>query len=187
MYENRLKKDEWHVETVALKTAQEMVERFHYARGGSNTATYRHGLFRNGSDICMGIAWWIPPTKSAAHATYPKNWLGVLALSRLAIHPDVPKNACSFLLARSVKMIDRGRWPCLVTYADEWQGHSGSIYRACNWNYVGKTKPEAVFVKAGRMVARKAGPKTRTKAEMSELGAELKGRFAKHKYVNINE
>lgn len=82
-------------------------------------------------------------------------------------------------------LIDRLRWPCLVTYADEWQGHTGTIYRATNWQYVGLTKPEATFVHNGRMVARKAGPKTRTRSEMEAMGAEMVGRFAKHKFVHI--
>ena len=166
-----------------------MVERYHYARGASNTATYLHGLFRRAASFwdtdCLGVAWWIPPTKSAARATYPTDWRGVLALSRLVIAPDVPKNGCTFLLARSRNLIDRQRWPALVTYADEWQGHTGTIYRADNWRDVGRTAPEATFVKDGRMIARKAGPKTRTRAEMEALGAVMIGRFAKRKYVHI--
>jgi hypothetical protein len=66
----------------------------------------------------------------------------VLCLSRLAILPDVPANACSFLLARSRRLIDDKAWPCLVTYADEWRGHTGAIYRADNWQYEGLTRPE---------------------------------------------
>jgi hypothetical protein len=186
-YADRLKRTEWEVRTVPLSTCQEITVQHHYAQGGSNTATYRHGLFHVGSDVCQGIAWWIPPTKSAALATYPTNWYGVLSLSRLVILPGVPKNACSFLLGQSIKLIDRARWPCLVTYADTWQGHTGGIYKATNWQFVGMTKPEAVFVKNGRMLARKAGPHTRTRREMEALGAVLIGRYAKAKFVLILE
>jgi hypothetical protein len=188
MYGDRLRKENWEVRPVVLEIAQRLVELYHYAGGGSNTATYCHGLFRVGefwNYNCKGVAWWIPPTKSAALATYPENWKGVLSLSRLVIVPDVPKNAASYLLGASMRMIDRERWPCLVTYADEWQGHNGTIYKATNWQYMGLTAPEATFVKAGRMVARKAGPHTRTREEMKELGAQLVGRFAKHKFIHI--
>jgi len=187
-YVGRLRAKEWEVHTVALETCRRLVECYHYAGGGSNTATYRHGLFPKGAIFdadCRGIAWWIPPTKSAALATYPRNWQGVLSLSRLVIVPGVPKNAASFLLGASMRLIDRERWPCLVTYADEWQGHTGGIYRATNWTYMGKTKPEAVYVLDERMIARKAGPHTRTKQEMLDMGCELVGRFSKHKYVHI--
>lgn len=175
----------WEVRTVPLTICRELVEAHHYARGGSNTATYRHGLFMRGIDVCLGVAWWIPPTKSAALATYPLNWRGVLNLSRLVIAPGVPKNAATFLLSRSRKLIDREKWPCLVTYADEWRGHTGAIYELDNWAPTGRTAPEATFTLDGRMIARKAGPKTRTRADMAALGAVMVGRFAKRKYVRL--
>jgi hypothetical protein len=185
-YDGRLRKGEWSVRQISLAVCQDLVEKHHYSGGGSNTATYRHGLFRIDQPARIrGIAWWIPPTKAAAQATYPIDWQGVLALSRLAIDPDVPKNAATFLLARSRKLIDRKRWPCLVTYADEWQGHDGLIYRLDGWQEMGRTSPEATWVKDGRLIARKAGPNTRTKAEMEALGAEMIGYFSRIKFVRI--
>jgi len=163
-----------------------MVSQQHYSRGGSNTATYRHGLYRLDDFFTLyGIAWWIPPTRSAAEATYPQNWEGVLALHRLVVDPEVPTNGASFLIGASMRMIDRKRWPCLVTYADEWQGHTGAIYRATNWTYAGRTMPESQWILKGRAVSRKAGPTTRTTSEMKSIGAEKIGRFAKHKFVHI--
>jgi len=187
--EERLRKGDWLVRDVPLPVARSLVEREHYAKGGSNTRVYTHGLFRNEDifdDQCAGVAWWIPPTKSSAQKTYPPNWRGVLSLSRLVIIPDTPKNACSFLLSRSMKAIDRVKWPCLVTYADDWRGHTGAIYKACGWDYVGLTDKQPVWVRNGIMVARKAGPKTRTFEEMKALGAELVGSFRKHKFTHID-
>lgn len=185
-YSLRLRKEDYEVRPVSLEVAAEMVGRFHYAKGGSNTRTYVHGLFKRGDfwdTECRGVAWWLPPTKSAALATYPENWNGVLALSRLVIRPDVPKNACSFLLSRSVRLIDRNRWPCLVTYADTWRGHTGGIYRAAGWKYLGLTGEEETYTLNGVMISRKAGPKTRTRDEMIALGAIPHGKHAKHKFV----
>lgn len=185
----RLHKKDWEVRTVPLLVAQELVRKYHYSKGGANTATYRHGLFKKGSDECVGVAWWIPPTKGAALATWHGPFTEVLALSRLAIAPEVPKNAAVFLMMNSVKLIKKAkRFKCLVTYADDWQGHVGTIYKAGGWEYRGKTAPEATWVKPdGQMVARKAGPKTRTKAEMLALGYIMKGRFSKHKYRYVLE
>lgn len=177
---------EWEVAPVEIDRAHELVRDFHYAKGASNTAVYLHGLYPVGwhwYSQCVGVAWWIPPTLHAAKATYPSNPGGVLVLSRLAIDPDVPRNACSFLLAGSRRLIDSERWPCLVTYADEWQGHTGAIYRADNWQYAGRTKPERGYVINERMTARKAGGKTRTHAQMLALGAECVGAHAKHKFI----
>jgi hypothetical protein len=188
--DNKLRKSEWEVRPVCIATARRIVVKYHYAAGASNTATYLHGLFRKGDifdEQCVGVAWWIPPTKSAAEATYPQRWQGVLCLSRLVIEPAIPKNACSFLLSRSRKLIKRSVWPCLVTYADEWQGHTGAIYKADNWHYVGRTKPERSYQVGGRMTARKAGGRTRTHAEMLELGATCVGSFVKHKFIHVGE
>lgn len=168
-----------------MQTARRIINKHHYAKGASNTAVYIHGLFPAKAfwnNDCRGVTWWIPPTKSAAIATYPENWRGVLSLSRMAIMPETPKNACTFLLSRSTKLIDPEKWPCLVTYADQWRGHTGGIYKAANWEYVGTTNPEAVYTRNGRMVSRKAGPKTRTRKEMEELGCRSEGKHAKHKY-----
>lgn len=177
-----LRADEWEVKDVPLSTARTLVTLFHYAAGGSNTRVATHGLFRRGSDECLGVAWWIPPTKTAAFATYPADWQAVLSLSRLVIAPGVPTNAATFLLSRSRKMLP-SRWRCLVTYADQWRGHTGAIYKADNWVPAGTTKPERTYVLNGRMIARKAGPKTRTHAEMLALGAEMAGSHAKYKFV----
>lgn len=184
-FSGRLRASEWEVRPVDIWTARRLVERYHYAKGASNTATFLHGLFLAGSfwnEDCQGVAWWIPPTRSAAEASYHARWQGVLALSRLAIVPGVPKNACTFLLARSVRMIPKSDWPCLVTYADQWRGHEGTIYRAANWEYCGLTGAEATYVRNGVMTARKAGGRTRTHAEMLALGCDYVGRHAKHKF-----
>lgn len=187
-YSERLRSSDWTVRDVEISVARRMVEKFHYAAGASNTATYLHGLFRAGDvfqEQCVGVAWWIPPTRSAAEATYPEDWRKVLSLSRLVICPDTPKNACTFLLARSRRLVDRKLWPCLVTYADEWRGHTGTIYKADNWQYLGLTKAERTYQIDGRMVSRKAGGKTRTHAEMLALGALMIGSFRKHKFVHL--
>lgn len=180
-----LKKKEYFVKAISLAVCQEMVKEFHYAKGGSNTAVATHGLFHvNNPDKCLGVAWWLPPTKSAALANYPPNWKAVLSLSRLVILPEMPQNAASFLIAGSIRLIKQDkRWEYLLTYADSYRNHVGTIYRATNWNFLGETKPQAVWVNSeGRMIARKAGPRTRTKSEMQQLGYTLLGEFSKYRY-----
>lgn len=117
-------------------------------------------------------------------ATYPDNWRGVLSLHRLVVHPTVPTNGASFLISQSIRLVRQDkRWECLVTYADQGRGHTGAIYKATNWEYVGVTAKHAQWVDptTGRYVA-KLSTRTRTKKEMEELGYEVIGRFAKHKY-----
>lgn len=182
---DHLRKGDHEVRTVDLSVARALVEAHHYSRGGSNTATFRHGLFRiDDPERCLGVAWWIPPTKAAAQSVDPA-WQQVINLTRLVVIPGVPTNAASYLLGRSIALIRRdGRFKTLLTYADEGQGHTGAIYRATNWDYLGIRPGDPVYVTAdGRHVARKAGGRTRTNAEMLELGYSNTGRTRKHKFV----
>ncbi len=176
------------VENVGLADCAALVAEHHYAAGGSNTATFRHGLRHVDWIGLLGAAWWIPPTRSAAEARFPEgDWRRVLVLSRLVVVPEVPTNAASFLIGRSVRAIRKsGKWDCLLTYADEWQGHTGTIYRATNWEYLGLTAAESTWVTPeGQMVARKAGPKTRTIAEMESLGYRRVGKFRRHAFRKV--
>lgn len=185
MTEARLRKHEWRVGPARFAAARALVEQHHYARGGSNTFVYLHGLYRIGGDELQGLVWWLPPTRVACESVNKADWKKVLSLTRMVILPGVPKNAASFLLARSVRAIkNEGRFVSLVTYADESQGHDGGVYRAANWTYVGRTGPYPRWVDpaTGRQVAPKATV-NRTKAAMEALGYEKQGDFYKHKFV----
>jgi hypothetical protein len=183
---NGLRKHDWIVRDCTLAQAKILVEHYHYSGGGSNTRTFAHGLFRKDDpDTPRGVAWWIPPTKSAA-LSVDENWMQVINLTRLVIEPGAPTNAASFLLGQSMRMIEAdGRYKTLLTYADEGQGHTGSIYRATNWIYLGSKMGDPVWINpdTGRHVARKAGPKTRKSSEMIALGYVNTGRTVKHKFI----
>lgn len=164
--------------------ARAFVIAHHYSKGASNTGTHFHGLFRRGSDDLLGVACWLPPTKVAAESVNREHWRRVLSLSRLAVRPDVPRNAASFLMAASIRAIkSEGKWVSLVTYADTFKGHTGAIYRATNWAYVGLSKGSPRWEdETGRQVARKS-TKSRNDAEMRALGLRMVGTFGKHKFV----
>lgn len=161
-----------------------MVIEHHYSRGGSNTFVYVDGLYRRSDNRLSGVAWWLPPTRVACESVNREHWKRVLSLTRLVILPDVPSNAASFLLSKSTRSIQRdGRFVSLVTYADESQGHTGTIYRAANWQYVGRTGPYPRWLdQTGKQVAAKATT-NRTKAMMEAMGHVKQGSFYKHKYV----
>lgn len=184
MSERLFNRKEWEVREISIATARHLVQENHYAGSATNTRVYTHGLYEKGYGNCSGVAWWLPPTKAAAINTFPEgDWKCVLSLTRLVILPGVPRNACSFLLSRSVKMIDKAKWKCLVTYADTWREHTGIIYRASNWEYLGLTKPTPVFVdEYGRMMGRKRGAKNLTVQQLNKQGFKSQGNFAKHKF-----
>lgn len=165
----------WIVATVPLHgEADALIRVLHYSRSCPNTSTYRHGLYAVADGFfapLRGVALWIPPTKTAAQALAGDDWQGVLSLSRLVVAPEVPTNGASFLLGRSMRQIDRKRWPVLVTYADTNQGHTGAIYKATNWREDGSVPAGDTWrTPDGQLVGRKRGAFTRTAGEMRAMG-----------------
>lgn len=181
-----IRKADYLVEGIPFKMASSLVREYHYAQGSANTAIYRHGLFHKEDPmVCLGAAMWMTPTRRAAESV-SEDWKRVLTLSRLVVVPDMPTNSASFFLARSIAIIRRdGRFDTLVTYADEGRGHTGAIYRATNWTYVGINAGDPVFIhpETGRQFGRKTTGRSRTTAEMYELGYEKSGITRKHKFV----
>lgn len=161
----------------------------HYAHGASNTSTYRHGLYRRDSwpfrgDL-LGVALWIPPTRAAAETVAGDGWQGVMCLSRFAVVDEAPHNAESYLLGRSMRLIDRRRWPVLLTYADTAEGHVGTIYKATNWECLGPVPAGDTWVGPdGAMRGRKRGGHTLTARDMEALGFVRRPNEPKIKYVH---
>lgn len=185
----RLQKNEWCVMPIPSHgEAKQLITKWHYSKGVANTSTYRHGLYRKSDGVLTGEAWgvalWIPPTKNAA-LSVSDNWQGVLALSRLCVSPDAPPNAASFLIGGSMKLIDRQRWPVLLTYADTFHGHTGAIYKATNWIELGPVAAGDTWVdQTGRQMGRKRGGRTLTAQEMREQGFTRLPLMPKIKFVH---
>ena len=170
-----VRRRDWAVHTIPTHgEAVRLITAWHYSGGAPNTSTYRHGLYRADQVLhgdAHGIALWIPPTRRAVVAGTDAPWQGVLALSRLVVDPDLPTNAASLLLGWSMRLVDRDRWPTLVTYADTGHGHTGAIYRATNWECQGPVPAGDVWVDAaGRQRGRKRGGRTMTVADMVAAG-----------------
>lgn len=107
----------------------------HHGYGGAGTAAvYAFGIYEH-DRIVAAYAWQPPPPASAQSVckTCPH---GVLSLSRMVAVPHEERrlNHVSRPLRHQMKrLIDRTRWPVLVTYSDEGQGHTGHVYKCSGW------------------------------------------------------
>jgi hypothetical protein len=189
---DKLRARDWRVERVEHRLVRQFMRAEHYAGGAGNTSVFAHGLVPAVGGELRGAAVWLPPMRPAAqyvarHLDVPVD--RVLCLSRLAVHPDVPTNGASFLMGRAIRDIRRdGRWDALVTWADTRLGHTGAIYRATNWTYMGTTRPRRLWVDAtGRLMSTRAGrPHARrnlTKAECEARGWVQTAPSWKHRFV----
>lgn len=182
-----LRSSDWDVWSIPTHgEALQLIRMWHYSQSGPNTSVCRHGLYRNITLTTLhGVALWLPPTRAAGEAVAGDDWRGVLSLSRLVVDPDVPTNGASFLLGRSMRLIDRDRWPVLVTYADTNQGHTGAIYKATNWLEHGPVPAGDVWeLPDGSLCGRKRGAKSLTVAEMKAMGAVRRPSAPKIRFVH---
>lgn len=63
----------------------------------------------------------------------------VVELTRLWLADGMPKNSESRVISIALRAIKKkpGRFRAVLSYADEQEGHTGTIYQATNWRYMG--------------------------------------------------
>ena len=186
MIDEYLVASEWATVPCSQADAVSFIEQEHYAQGAPNTSVSRMALVAaDNPDKIKGVALWLPPTRNAALSVNRENPRGVLALSRLCIAPDVPRNGASFLLGRSMAAIDRSVWPTFLTYADTREGHTGAIYRATNWTCLGEVKGSDAWAdQLGQRRGRKRGGRNLSVVEMKDLGFIRLPTMPKIKFVH---
>ncbi len=122
------------VKTIKNQECKEWFLRKHYAKRIPSTS-YAFGLYQNSSLI--GVCSFGRPmspalTKGAFNGLYQDTFL---ELNRLVINEGANKNALSFFVSRSLKLLPKPN--VIVSYADTSQHHHGYIYQATNWIYTG--------------------------------------------------
>lgn len=185
-----LRRGEWLTRAIEHAEAVAAIEAWHYAQGAPNTSVARAGLFKaKDPTTLLGVAMWLPPTKNAAASVAGREWRRVLSLTRFVIADEVPTNGASFLLGAAMQQVDRARWPWLLSYADSAHGHTGAIYRATNWTYLGPWDAGDTWVHAatGEQRGRKRGGKNLSADEMRSLGFERQDQAVKHKFVHYRK
>ena len=66
-------------------------------------------------------------------------------LIRLWVHPDAPANTASYVVSRSFKLLPL-EVSLIVSFADSGQGHSGYVYQALNFYYLGMSNEGIRYV-----------------------------------------
>jgi hypothetical protein len=125
---------------VPLAKVRALFEAHHGYKSVSASATYCFGVFED-SEPVVAYAWQ-PPPPGAAKSVCPEAPQGVLSLSRMVAVPrkDRRLRHISKPLRRQMNhLIDRTRWPVLITYSDEGQvndkgePHNGFVYECSGW------------------------------------------------------
>ncbi len=129
-----MKKPSYRLIQCQLVDVEDLIKEFHAYGSTANTCTYAFAVLERQRPVAAYL--WMPPAPGAAKSVCREAPFGVLALSRMVAVPRSERelNHVSKPLRRQMKsLIDRTRWPVLVTYSDESLNHTGHVYKCSGW------------------------------------------------------
>lgn len=155
---------------VTLAEVRHLFERYHAYAGVTAIATYCFAVFEDGVPVAAFT--WSPATPGAASAVCPEEPGAVLALTRMVAIPRAERrmqHISKALRQQARFMIDRTRWPVLITYSDEGLGHCGHVYKCAGWQRTDRNLRPQYVNAAGARVSTYAGGECST-AGLTKVG-----------------
>ena len=109
----------------------------------------------------------------------------VCELVRVAL--DKHKNPVSKIVSYCLKKIkkDFPNLKAIISYADPRQNHTGKIYQAMNWIYLGVTTPAIHFMKNGKFYHSRTINQQRQDNENYDMSLFTRIKTNKHKYIYL--
>jgi hypothetical protein len=176
-------------------TVRKFLHKWHYSDYVNVQAKEVFGLFRNGTVVpeLVGVCIYTRPAGPTAGQKYfPQDPTKCLELRRLCLIDDTPKNAESFFISRTIKWLKKNTdWKFIISYADPEQGHTGVIYRAANFKYLGETLPgssllvdgKAFHIRTLSMLDRPYGVEINERYKKKDPGVQVVKTLPKHIYT----
>ena len=128
-------KEDYLVESISYRDAMNIVIEKHYLHRKC-PVSHAFGLIdRSTKEIVGVVTYGVSPSSTLLKGICgPDEAKNVYELNRLWVDDRVAKNGESYLVANSMKYLDR---EIVVSFADTSQGHVGIIYQAANFLYTG--------------------------------------------------
>jgi hypothetical protein len=182
-------KETYAIQPISYKEAMDIVVEKHYLHRKCPVSR-AYGLVDITTDEVVGVVTYgVSPSSTLLKGICgPEEAHNVYELNRLWVDDMVAKNGESYLVANSMKLLDR---EIIVSFADTSQGHVGYIYQAANFIYTGlsaKFKDPKVVGKENMHHATYANGLTNAQV-VEKFGAEnvtFVERPRKHRYIYFN-
>jgi hypothetical protein len=182
-------REQYSVESISYKDAMDIVVEKHYLHRKC-PVSHAFGLVDRSTGETVGVVTYgVSPSSTLLKGICgPDEAKNVYELNRLWVDDKVVKNGESFLVANSMKYLDR---EIVVSFADTSQGHVGVIYQAANFIYTGlsaKFKDPKVVGKENMHHATYANGLTNAQV-IEKFGSEnvtFVERPRKHRYIYFN-
>lgn len=165
------------IKIVDKKTAWIAYKKWHYFGEKGFLSTYNFGVYFNGA-LVGAISYGITNARNIKGLFTSDTQKEYMELTRLALSNICPKYSESRVIAVTLKMIKKlTHIKGVITYADTAQGHTGIIYKASNFKYLGLTAQKTDLFVNGKPVGKLKGVK------YSEIKGEWRKRSRKHLFV----
>jgi hypothetical protein len=168
------------IERVNQATAQWAYKKWHYFGQKGFLSTYNFGVYFEG--VCVGaISYGITNARNIKGLFTAQTQLEYMELTRFALSEVCPKNSESRVIAITLKMLRKlnPKLKGVITYADTAYGHTGTIYKASNFKYLGLTAQKTDLFVGDKQVGKLKGVK------YSEIKGEWRKRSRKYLFVYI--
>tara|TARA_R110002073_G_C9322651_1_gene568533 strand:+ start:47 stop:694 length:648 start_codon:yes stop_codon:yes gene_type:complete len=137
-------KNKYIVKSIKKELCKEWLLYKHYAKRMCSIS-YSFGLFIDGNlnGVCT---FGFPPNYNYNNGKCVFNNYECLTLelNRLVVNDNLKKNSLSYFVSQCLKKLPKNS--CIVSYADQNNGHNGYIYQATNWIYTGVSTPKYKYI-----------------------------------------
>ena len=144
------------VEYINRKAVTSFIEQHHYSHNVNGIQSYHHfGLYTEGNfglPRMIGAMLYAMPSMPHTAAKYnPINPTKCMELRRFVCIDDTPKNTESYFIGQTFKLLKRDKdMEVIVSFADQHHGHTGVIYKATNFDYLGETGKGRILMVDGK-------------------------------------
>tara|TARA_R110000850_G_scaffold223373_1_gene349077 strand:+ start:225 stop:812 length:588 start_codon:yes stop_codon:yes gene_type:complete len=161
------------VRRVLRSEVRDFIETNHYSKSINGCiADYCFAMF-NGEDM-IGAAFFGRMAMAGQWKRFSDKESNVIELRRLCCIDETPKNTESYFIGRMLRWLKKNTdIHIVVSYADAEYGHSGVIYKASNFDYLGKSKGARVIMHNGRRYHDKA-IRTKYKGNLKPFAVRIK-------------
>ena len=142
----------WIVERCLRKHIQHFIEKWHYSKSINGCITQYCYRMLDANKLMVGAMFYGQMAMAGQYKRFSDDPNSVIELRRLCCIDGTPKNAESFFISKTLKMLSR-EWNkngIVVSYADKEYGHYGTIYKASNFEYFGEIPGAKVFFWNGK-------------------------------------
>jgi hypothetical protein len=178
------------VKTINNKASYPFLLEIHYAKR-IPSISYCFGLFDK-EELIGVVTYGTPASAPLRRGIAGDDFKGhILELNRLCLKYN-RKNEASFLIGRSLRILPKNK--IIISFADTFQKHVGTVYQACNFKYYGLSAKRTDWAIKGMehlhgqtIADMSRGQKNRSEFMREKYGDNfyLKPRSRKHRYIIV--